>query len=366
MICNRCGTEYTGDRCPICFHQITQTPEIKPTPGLGETQAPETTQSPQPASSSGVHSDTVRDPFPPIQDSCPPPNNSWNQSSNNQWNQPAGNQFASTGWNTVNSNTPPSESQTTQQHTFRFCPRCGSELHGKFCSECGYHIEPVAPQASPASQVYVNGRPVPSHPSYTPYANSSGSFYQSNPNAVHAFTERYQEAIRSGDPKYQKKLSPWVKALIVVMIIFELMGVVTYAAFYLNGEDYLNEFLSEYGFSDDYYNQGDPSGNYLDLDPDYDYKSSAKDENAIPDHITDTGESILPNGVSIEEYRQLSIGMDYATVSSIIGGDALSTETIESENKIIAMWPGEYEINAVVTITFENGAVTSIEQRGLY
>ena len=150
------------------------------------------------------------------------------------------------------------------------------------------------------------------------------------------------------------------------MIIFELMGVVTYAAFYLNGEDYLNEFLSEYGFSDDYYNQGDPSGNYLDLDPDYDYKSSAKDENAIPDHITDTGESILPNGVSIEEYRQLSIGMDYATVSSIIGGDALSTETIESENKIIAMWPGEYEINAVVTITFENGAVTSIEQRGLY
>lgn len=75
----------------------------------------------------------------------------------------------------------------------------------------------------------------------------------------------------------------------------------------------------------------------------------------------------LPNGVSQDEYDQLSLGMTYAQASAIIGGDGTildSGETIQGEVYYIYGFPGEYNVNAVVYITISNDVITDISVEG--
>ena len=60
-------------------------------------------------------------------------------------------------------------------------------------------------------------------------------------------------------------------------------------------------------------------------------------------------------GVSTEEYQKLSIGMTYAQISAIIGGDGSLVESGENaygKAYYIYGWKGETNQNAVVYITF--------------
>ena len=72
-------------------------------------------------------------------------------------------------------------------------------------------------------------------------------------------------------------------------------------------------------------------------------------------------------GVSTEEYQKLSIGMTYAQISAIIGGDGSLVESGENaygKAYYIYGWKGETNQNAVVYITFVDDAVSEISVDG--
>jgi len=75
-----------------------------------------------------------------------------------------------------------------------------------------------------------------------------------------------------------------------------------------------------------------------------------------------------PSGISPEEYRQIEIGMSYARVSAIIGGDGEiveSSQTLKEEVYYTYVWYGEENPYAAAYITFTDGAVTAIENEGI-
>ena len=78
----------------------------------------------------------------------------------------------------------------------------------------------------------------------------------------------------------------------------------------------------------------------------------------------------IPYGVSPEEYAQLKVGMSYALISQIIGGDGQlmeptnQDEVLESEY-VVYGWPGELDPNAALYITFVEGRATEITAKGL-
>lgn len=72
-------------------------------------------------------------------------------------------------------------------------------------------------------------------------------------------------------------------------------------------------------------------------------------------------------GVSAEEYRKLSVGMTYAQISAIIGGDGSligSGENAYGKAYYIYGWKGETNQNAAVYITFVDDAVSEISVDG--
>ncbi len=76
---------------------------------------------------------------------------------------------------------------------------------------------------------------------------------------------------------------------------------------------------------------------------------------------------IYRGGVSAEEYDHLKLGMTYAHISSIIGGDGEPIETgtdVHGDTYYIYGWPGEYGDTAAVFITFTNDVATEITVDG--
>lgn len=72
-------------------------------------------------------------------------------------------------------------------------------------------------------------------------------------------------------------------------------------------------------------------------------------------------------GVSAEEYQKLSVGMSYAQISAIIGGDGSlvsSGENAYGKAYYIYGWKGEINQNAVVYITFVDDIVSEITVNG--
>lgn len=79
------------------------------------------------------------------------------------------------------------------------------------------------------------------------------------------------------------------------------------------------------------------------------------------------GTEIYRGGVSQEEYDRLELGMTYAHISSIIGGDGAPIEngsTVQGDAYYIYGWPGEYGDTAAVYITFTNDVATEITLDG--
>lgn len=261
----------------------------------------------------GVHSDTVRNLFEEKALETPPPSVS-------QWQQ--------VGESSVGN---PNPQQGFQQMWPQNCPLCGKPLNARFCGSCGY--------------------------------DSMGAcgLHGSHKNS---FTERYENSFR--EPQYRHKMSPWVIVLIVGAILFSvILPSVAMVDFWMHGEEYIEQFMQDYM---EEYEQlmpgndipGDTIPGNQEDNPDASSDSSANE-------MEDVGESLLPNGVSRAEYRQIQKGMTYAEISSIIGGDAPDIrENPENENELAAYWPGEYNTDAVVMIVFEDSVATEISEEGLF
>ena len=76
---------------------------------------------------------------------------------------------------------------------------------------------------------------------------------------------------------------------------------------------------------------------------------------------------VYRGGVSAEEYDRLKLGMTYAHISSIIGGDGELIENgtdVHGDAYYIYGWPGEYGDYGAVFITFTNDVATEITVDG--
>lgn len=318
MICEKCGHEYYGFECPNCaFHKDPAQQENKESE-VTESEAAEskaenaaeqeTVSGSDIKTSSGVHSDTIHAPEGPQT------------------------------WNTRQENEP---------RTPQICPACGAVIRdgAQFCGQCGTPVNPV---------------------------NGGDSQYTQNQYSANRFTDNYlRERNNDTTGNYHRKVKPGMVILIVVLIL--LIGIVPSVlgiVFMFRSDEFATEF--EAGMNDAF-TQMDPD--YYDEDPEFynDPDSDPDPEDLLPEDGTaeheavDEGESIYPNGVSIEEYNQLEVGMTYGEISFIIGGDAQKQDLEGAqEGEIIALWPGEYKITAVIRITFVDGVATNIEQSGLF
>lgn len=225
-----------------------------------------------------------------------------------------------------------------------YCPQCGQPVQGSFCGHCGYCLHGHSPSFNPYT---AQPTPPPTYVAANPYAM---------PPRVSAFTQRYQST-NPAQPSAPQKISPWMIATIVVYVFLciilpiLLVGMAVFGILYSDSPFYDDIRGSYYEEYDNRYNRFDPD----------DHKSSS---HTIPDE--ETGEPLMPNGVSISEYKQLEVGMTYAEISYIIGGDAMGQDTDKAKgDEFIALWCGEYNTDAVITITFEDNIATKIEQDGL-
>lgn len=77
------------------------------------------------------------------------------------------------------------------------------------------------------------------------------------------------------------------------------------------------------------------------------------------------GEYYDPQGVSPEEFARLELGMTYAQISGIIGGDAYQTTEPDVSGSYSAAWQGQEDPQAVLTVRFVNGQAADLQQSGL-
>ena len=320
MLCEKCGQEYDGNECPSCAFAKQSQKEYLEQPGVQN--QPEFDK----ASLSGVHSDTVYRPagvYAPIPGGGPRasgPKQEFCQSCGAVLREGA--QFCgqcgakimpqvqtsplSDGWN----QTP------NQEKRPQICPSCGAVIvdGGQFCAECGTPINPVG---------------VP--PFQEPVMGSGNSF-----------TDRYLYALRNDTTgAYHKKAKPWIIVAIVLgFLLLQILPMVI-------GLISFNSMIDENSYQNSYYG--------ADISP---------DDGAGWNGYSDTGASVLPNGVSAEEYELLEIGMTYGEISYLIGGDAMQQTQME-DGSVMAVWPGEYDVTATVSIRFENGTAVEISEDGL-
>ena len=94
----------------------------------------------------------------------------------------------------------------------------------------------------------------------------------------------------------------------------------------------------------------------------------AKIPNVGGGQMPTSSEYYHPEGVTLEEYKQIEAGMSYGRVSNIIGGDGQIVsegEDIQGNAYIIWGWYGEDNPNVQVYITFTDDKVSEISNVGL-
>ncbi len=208
------------------------------------------------------------------------------------------------------------------------CPRCSNVVSARFCTFCGldlstvYRVSPAAPQ-SPYSFSAQTPPPAPSsgpsQPGQVPPPMGYGYPYPPYPTA--------------------KKTSGGKVALIVTL------SCLAFAALVITALLLLGSFSSSSGLPNTLPNT---SGGTFPPSQNEDY--------------------FRPEGVSLEEYKQIKTGMSYARVSQIIGGDCVSVtpgETLQGKTYYTYVWYGETNPYAAIYITFTDGAVTEISNEGL-
>ena len=165
----------------------------------------------------------------------------------------------------------------------------------------------------------------------------------------HPMTAAYQQSLAEGRPF--PKLSGWIKALIVFLVLFQLAA-------------YTGQFMQNQALwsNPEEYLEG-PFGSFVE---EYFEDPELFAEDVLPEAEPAAKEVLFPNGCSEQEFSRLQEGMSYAQVSAIIGGDALQEDpSLETgEDSFAAVWVGENNPYATVTIVFEHDQAVSIISSG--
>lgn len=184
------------------------------------------------------------------------------------------------------------DSTPEQQNVPReaFCLRCGSPVHGRFCSCCGFPVD-ASPSPPPIQNTFVP----------PPYPASTAA--------------------------------PKVKGRIPLILLSIAAGTAVFIMLLFMAAHFVLSNTAEF--------------------PEVPTLSPSMNVNR--------------EGVSAEEYQKLSVGMTYAQISAIIGGDGSlvgSGENAYGKAYYIYGWKGEANQNAVVYITFVDDAVSEISVDG--
>lgn len=242
------------------------------------------------------------------------------------------------------------------------CPRCSNVVTSRICTFCGLDLSAIyktdAPQIQQQmpQQPYQNNIPYgnnnyTANNGYAPNnANNNGYNYQYNPNIQNNMQNPYnqnqmQQPINpyATPPRQQpymyyppvknkaNKTAAIICAVASVIILLTLIGSLVVNSFSRIGDIYRPGF--DNGFS-------------------------------LPEEQENL---TIYKGVSQSEFSKLKIGMSYAQVSAIIGGDGeLYDEgiTIEKEKYQVYAWLGENNTNAAVFITITSDKVSDITLEG--
>lgn len=209
--------------------------------------------------------------------------------------------------------------------TVNYCGYCGHKLNqdSKFCPYCGKNLKPFNDNN---------------------YKNNQYNYFHNFNNVANNDFNQVTFNYQNNKNKHNKKnlLVPCILIIIgCIMTIFSFIYSFynTYNMVYKTNVKYSSSFTF----------------------PEY-------DDNISPDYNTTDEKdytSVYPNGVSIEEFKKITIGMDYSQVSYIIGGDGIIKST--QDNTVIVTWQSEYNIeNSYIEVTFTDGKVSNIEDFNLF
>lgn len=204
-----------------------------------------------------------------------------------------------------------------------------------------------------------------------------------NPDESHrqTFTENYHHFSKSTPlPR-----SGFTKFLLVLLVLVCFLFSIFTAAFATQAILFYDPYLSVFDVIDQYITFDDDSSHSSSKPSSGSSSSSGSSGSSessdttdtqvevdplpvAPDDAVDEGESVYPNGISIAEYRALTLGMTYAEVSALIGGDG--TPQYNSDGTVLSYdmlaWLGEYNTSAYVILTFEDQILVSVQQEGLF
>lgn len=242
------------------------------------------------------------------------------------------------------------------------CPRCSNVVSERFCPFCNLDLSTVYSMPAPKSEDIISTY-------YHPVGvNKPSAYPQQNIQSQQSFNGQYplqgQPPSNNVPPPYKpsgnlpynappynplynqqqpyyapaKKSKAWLLPILTIFIVLVGLAVFTLVRDYMNG----------YG----YFSQNNPSPNPF------------SDSFSPPQQQDDF---LFSGGVSSDEYNKLKVGMSYAQVSSIIGGDgeiAGNGETLKKEAYYVYAWYGETNPNAIVYITITADKVSDISLEG--
>lgn len=218
------------------------------------------------------------------------------------------------------------------------CPRCGNVVNTRICGFCGtdmaafYQVNPSNPgqvtaiRQTTGGSVFQPGPPVP-----PPGANGAAYSYYGHLPAVPVGPV-------SGEGEYGK---PRRRNVVLLVCGLCLLFIIIFAASSLLFRNMFNQQNSD---------------------------NPTRIPNVGGGQTSPSSEYYHPEGVSLEEYRKIEIGMSYGRVSTIIGGDGQAVsqgEDIQGNAYIIWGWYGEDSPDAAVYITFTDDRVSEISNVGL-
>ncbi len=238
-----------------------------------------------------------------------------------------------------------------------FCPKCGTAYTGDYCIRCGTKQPDFETPTTPPPNVRSDTALWQMSPQESQQAEQGPVYGQENP-----FTTNYLWLLRNRPDLTTHKLATWVKVTIGAVALLYLVSIVLstilqVVVLFSEMENDYSTYEFEYSTDsfdsafDDLFSDDSPTPE----PPATSENASSEAENfpTAPQSATDTGTSLYPNGISIAEYRALSLGMSYAEVSAIVGGDGIITAVdVDGANTFTALWIGEYNANASVAMTF--------------
>lgn len=211
------------------------------------------------------------------------------------------------------------------------CMRCNNIVSTRICGFCGLDLAPLYPSATTTPN-----QPTPASTT-TQYAQASS--YQQPPNNYQSYYQNNYAYTPSNRYQYQQALNTKKKSgLVVILGIVAAVIVFLYIVFLPIINFTTNTITRNYSVP------GTPNI------PNDDYTASI-------------GDNSYPGGFSDIEFDKLKIGMSYAQISYILGGDGeLVNEGIDLKDVpfFTYAWAKEDDSNIILYITFSEDAANDI------